>query len=283
MNAAIDYIEENLAGNIDFNEAANRACCSPSHFQRVFFALNGLTQMEYVRRRRLTLAAMELAADNAKVIDVSTKYGYDSPNAFTRAFRNMHGITPQAARGPGVMLTSFPRISFHIELKGGNDMDYKILKKPAFQIAMTSRKFTSINGQNFKDIPVWWNEFLTSPDCAALTSLSENSPGASTGGVMLGVCYGAAGEDEFSYAIAVELPPGVSPGKFEKMEIPATTWAVFDCALAYLQDITKHVFGEWYASTGYEHPGTPDLEVYLPEGDGQDMKCQIWAPIIKKK
>ena len=100
---------------------------------------------------------------------------------------------------------------------------------------------------------------------------------------MLGVCYGAAGEDEFSYAIAVELPERVSPGKFEKMEIPATTWAVFDCTLANLQYVTKHVFGEWYASTGYEHPGTPDLEVYLPEGDGQNMKCQIWAPIIKKK
>ena len=266
MNAAIDYIEENLAGIIDFNEAANRACCSSSHFQRVFFAINGLTQIEYVRRRRLTLAAMELAAGNAKVIDVSIKYGYDSPNAFTRAFRNMHGITPQAAREPGVTLTSFPRISFHIELKGGNDMDYKILIKPAFSIAMTSRKFTSINGQNFKDIPAWWSEFLSSPDCAAMTALSGNSPGVMTGGVMLGVCYGTEDEGEFSYGIAVELPEGISPGKFEKMEILATTWAVFDCTLANLQDVTKHIFGEWYASTGYEHPGTPDLEVYLPEG-----------------
>ena len=100
---------------------------------------------------------------------------------------------------------------------------------------------------------------------------------------MLGVCYETDDSGEFSYGIAVELPEGISPGEFEKMEIPATTWAVFDCTLANLQDVTKHVFREWYASTGYEHPGTPDLEVYLPEGTDQDMKCQIWAPIVKKK
>ena len=100
---------------------------------------------------------------------------------------------------------------------------------------------------------------------------------------MLGVCYGEADTGEFSYGIAVELTEGVSPGKFEKMEIPATTWAVFDCTLANLQDVTKRVFGEWYVSTGYEHPGGPDLEVYLPEGSEQDMKCERWAPVVKKK
>jgi AraC family transcriptional regulator len=283
MNAAVDYIEENLAEEIDFNRVAEKACCSTYHFHRVFLAINGLTPAEYIRRRRLTLAATELSYSDARVIDVAMKYGYDSPNAFTRAFRQLHGVIPQAARAPGVMLTAYPRISFHIILKGGNDMDYKIIKKPAFQIAMTSRKFTTVNGQNFKEIPIWWQEFLASPDCAALTRLTGDSPGAITGGVMLGVCYGAADNREFSYAIAVELPEGVKPGKFEKMEVPATTWAVFDCTLANIQDISVQIFGEWYMSTGYEHPGTPDLEVYFPEGEGDNMKCQVWAPVVKKK
>jgi AraC family transcriptional regulator len=283
MNAAVDYIEENLEGELDINKAAEMAACSTFHFQRLFFAINSLTPAEYVRRRRLTLAATELSYSDTRVIDVAMKYGYDSPNAFTRAFRQMHGITPQAAREPGVTLTAYPRISFHIELKGGNDMDYKILKKPAFSIAMKSRKFTTVNGQNFKEIPVWWQEFLASPDCAALTGLNSNAPGAMTGGVMLGVCYGAADTGEFSYAIAVELPDGAGAGKFEKMEIPATTWAVFDCTLGKSQEISVQIFGEWYMSTGYEHPGTPDMEVYLPEGEGDDMKCQIWAPVVKKK
>ena len=83
--------------------------------------------------------------------------------------------------------------------------------------------------------------------------------------------------------VAVELSEGASPGKFGKMVIPATTWAVFACTLANLQDVTKQIFREWYISTGYEHPGTPDLEVYLPEGSGDDMKCEIWAPVVDKK
>lgn len=283
VNTAIDYMEQNLSEEIDFNKAAEKACCSTFHFHRVFLAINGLTPVEYVRRRRLTLAATELLDGSSTILDIALKYGYDSPNAFTRAFRNMHGVTPSAAREPGVTLTAYPRISFHVVTKGGNDMDYKIIKKPAFQVAITSRKFSNINGQNLKDIPAWWQEFLASPDCAILTALSNNLPGAITGGVMLGVCYGAVDTGEFSYGIAVELLDGVGSGKFEKMEIPATTWAVFGCTLANLQDVTKQIFGEWYMSTGYEHPGTPDLEVYLPEGEGDNMKCQIWAPVAKKK
>ena len=124
---------------------------------------------------------------------------------------------------------------------------------------------------------------MASPDCAKLTALSGGKPGAITGRAMLGVCYGEAETGEFSYGIAVELPEGVSPGKFEKMKIPATTWAVFECTLANLQDVTKHVFRDWYMSTGYEHPGGPDLEVYLPEGTDQDMKCEIWAPVAKNE
>ncbi|OGN99285.1 MAG: hypothetical protein A2Y58_04495 [Chloroflexi bacterium RBG_13_51_52] len=283
MNAAIGYIEENLAGDIDFNEAANRACCSLFHFQRIFFAVNGLTPAEYVRRRRLTLAARELTSGKAKVIDIAMKYGYDSPDSFTRAFRNVHGITPQAAREPGVTLTAFPRISFHIELKGGNDMDYRIIEKPGLTIAARTRQFTTINGQNFVEIPKWWEEFMKSPECSKMTSLTGNKPGAVTRSVMLGICYGEADAVKFSYGIGVELPHGTSSGTFEKIEIPAATWAVFDCTLDNLQDVTKRIFSEWFPSTGYEHDAKPELEVYLPEKPGEVMQCELWMPIIKKK
>lgn len=228
MNAAVDYIENNLAGEVDFQEAARRACCSPYHFQRMFVVIMDISPAEYIRRRRLTLAARELTATRQKVIDLALKYGYDSPDAFSRAFRNVHGITPQGARTPGVKLTAFPRISFKIELKGGSDMDYTIIEKPGFKIAITKKTFSTAGGQNFIKIPQWWGEFNASPDCNAMLKLGGGKPGRVTSSIMLGVCMEAEpikdpANYQFYYGIAVELPPRGSAGKFEKMAVPSAT------------------------------------------------------------
>jgi AraC family transcriptional regulator len=288
MNAAIGYIEDNLAGEIDYAEAAKIACCSTFHFQRVFMVVLGNTPAEYIRRRRLTLAARELASTDAKVIDLALKYGYDSPDSFTRAFRNVHGITPQAARASGVKLAAFPRITFKIELKGGTDMDYTITEKKAFDIALTKRVFSTAEGQNFVQIPQFWQEFMKSPDYAAMGALGGGKPGAVTGSMMLGICMEAEPIKDtmnykFYYGIAVELPPKGSPGKFEKLTVPAATWAVFDCTIDNLQDVTKRIYSEWFPSTGYEHDTKPELEIYLPEDPrSKVMRCQIWMPVVKK-
>jgi AraC family transcriptional regulator len=286
MNAAIDYIEENLAGEIDFSVAAEKAACSLFHFQRMFMVIIGITPVEYARRRRLTLAARELTSTNIKIIDLALKYGYDSPDSFTRAFRSVHGITSKAARAPGVKLTAFPRISFNILLKGGNDMDYTIIEKPAFDILGRSRKFRTVNGENFIKIPQFWQEFMATPDYKTLMDLTGGKPGAVTGGGCLGVCFGGEDTnwDPFSYGIGIEKPAKNSPVKFELIPVPAAAWAVFDCTLDNLQDVTKRIFSEWFPSTRYEHDKAPEIEVYLP-GDfsNTEMKCQIWIPVVKKK
>ena len=282
MNAAIEYVEANLTADIDFAEAAAKAACSTFHFQRMFLAASGLTLGEYVRRRRLTQAASDLTTGHAKVVDVALKYGYESPDAFARAFRNLHGVTPAAARASGVKLTAFPRISFRIVLKGGSDMDYRIIKKPGFTVAGSTRHFTAVDGKNFVDIPKWWQQFLASPDCAKLTGLARNRPGAVTGGAMLGLCYGLADAVDFVYGIAIELPAGTSASPFEKIEVPGATWAVFDCDIDNLQEVTKRIFSEWFPSTSYEHGDAPEIEVYLPERPGQKMQVQLWMPVDKK-
>ena len=301
MNAAIDYIEDNLAGEIDFNEAAKIACCSTFHFQRIFFAVNGVTPAEYARRRRLTLAATELSSGNTRVIDIAMKYGYDSPDAFTRAFRNVHGVTPLAAREPGVKLVAFPRISFHIILKGGNDMDYRIIEKPAFDVVGKARKFTTVNGENFRKIPQFWDEFIHDKNGEkVLMELTQGKAGAVTGALELGICVGegvkegwwdlptlSAGYEGFIYAIGAEKPDKPVPKGFEVIHIPAATWAIFESIgpmPKVIQDVTVRIFQEWFPSTGYEHDAKPELEVYLPgDTSSQDYHCQVWMPIIKKK
>ena len=112
LNRAMDYIEEHLADRISYDEIARIACCSTYHFRRMFPFLTGITLSEYIRRRRLTLAAFELQTTGAKVIDVALKYGYQSPEAFARAFKQLHGVMPVAARDPGVTLKAYPRMTF---------------------------------------------------------------------------------------------------------------------------------------------------------------------------
>jgi len=287
MNAAIDYIEENLTGEIDFSIAAEKAACSLFHFQRIFFAVNGMTPAEYARRRRLTRAARELTSSNTKVIDIALKYGYESPDAFTRAFRNVHGVTPQAAREPGVQLMAFPRISFHIILQGGNDMDYRIIEKPAFDIIGKGRRFSTINGENLIKIPLYWDEFIEAKHLESLTNLAQGKTGAVTGANALGVCIDEGVAEEFYYAIGIEKPDADMPVGYEIINIPGATWAIFEPMGSMpeaIQRLWTQIFQEWFPSTGYEYDNKPDLEVYFTEAvNGPPHRCQIWVPIIKKK
>jgi AraC family transcriptional regulator len=98
INRSIDYIENNLLEEIDYDHAARLAYCSAHHFQRMFAFIADLSISEYIRRRRLTLAAFELQSTDIKVFDVAVKYGYDSPEAFTRAFRHLHGVIPSSVK-----------------------------------------------------------------------------------------------------------------------------------------------------------------------------------------
>jgi AraC family transcriptional regulator len=289
MNAAVDYIEANMAGDIDIEKAARIACCSSFHFRRMFYAFAGVTAAEYVRQRRMTLAARELSSEKTKVIDAAVKYGYDSPDAFTRAFRNVHGITPMAARGPGVMLAAYPRISFITNIKGGNIMDYSIIEKPAFDIVAKARKFTTLQGENFIKIPQFWDEMMQSENgFKALTKLTQDKTGAVTGAGSLGICMMDEVNDKFTYAIGVEKPAAkAAPAGFEVIHMPTATWAIFESVGPMpkaIQTVTVKIFKEWFPSTGYEHAPIPELEVYLPGNpDNQDYRCQVWIPIIKKR
>lgn len=288
MNTAIDYIEDNLAGDIALAEAAKLSCCSPFYFQRMFFAITGVTPSEYIRHRRLTLAARDLTSTNTKVIDIALKYGYDSPDSFTRAFRNIHGVAPTAARESGVKLTAFPRISFNVVIKGGNDMDYKIIEKPGFNVIGKTRKFPEGGTDNFIKVPQFWDEFNKDDNGnSALMKFTQNKPGKITGAVILGLCICEAGADEFTYAIGVETDVKNIPAGFEVIHIPAETWAVFESIgpmPAAIQDVTKRIYSEWFPSTGYEHGSEHELEVYLP-GDqfSKEYRSQMWIPIVKKK
>ena len=281
MMDAINYMETKMEEELDIEDIAKVACSSTFHFQRMFHMLTGFTIAEYVRNRKLTLAAQELAiSSNIRVLDVALKYGYDSPESFAKAFRKAHGITPSAARQLGANLKAFPRISFHISMKGDKDMDYRIVQKEAFKVIGKVLKVSTKEGENLRRIPEFWSECNSDGTCEKICSLDNRQN-------MLGICMDFENaEEQFTYMIAIEDANNSKDTGFETREISGATWAVFTSIGPMphaVQKIWERIFQEWFPSTGFEHADAPELEVYLPgDPSAQDYKCEVWIPIIKK-
>lgn len=284
LGNAIDYIEENLTGELDFNEIAKRSGFSVFYFQRIFGILCGCSLGEYIRSRRLTLAGNELAAANIKVIDAALKYGYESPESFTRAFVKFHGITPSEAKKNNSMLKSFSRLSVEINLKGGSIMNYKIVQKDSFRVLEKISKQDIDDSKNRNTIPDFWTESHQNGTVAKLLSLADDRE------YIFGICYGGDFTDKktFDYSIAAvcsddtEVPEG-----FRVNEIPARTWAVFECIGAMpraMQETWHRICAEFFPTANYEPTYEMDIEAYTAGVmNAPDYRSEIWVPVKEKK
>ncbi len=279
LNAAIDYIEENLDQEIDYNAAAKITCCSLFHFQRMFSFIAGMGPSDYVRQRRMTLAAFDLLNGSDKVIDIALKYGYSSPTAFTRAFTGVHGIAPSLVRVHGVPLKSFPRITFSLSIKGGKEMKYKLEEKPAMRFVGKKEAVSNVGGQNFVRIPKLWEEVNHDGTCDRIYGLSNQKPSG-----VLGICANFR-EADFDYYVASSSDQPVPEG-MEELTVPAGLWVVFECIGPMpdaIQEVWKRIYSEWFPSSGYEHAGNAELEWYSDgDPDAADYLSEVWIPVVKK-
>ncbi|CAM4288536.1 AraC family transcriptional regulator [Paenibacillus tarimensis] len=277
MQNALDLIEVKLGERLEIDELAQAAYSSTFHFQRMFYMATGMTVAEYIRRRRLTLAAQELATSPARVLDVALKYGYDSPESFAKAFRKIHGMTPTEARNAGVQLKAFPRISFQLILKGDKDMDYRIVEKEAFRI-VGKPLYTTY--EQLREVPLFWNRCNMDGTSDRLVAMSSSNR-------MYGICMDMKpGTEDITYVIGVESDQDADDSEFLSRTIPASTWAVFyaDGPVPHaIQQTYSRIFQEWFPSTGYEHSGAPEMEVY-PAGDtaSESYRTEIWIPVKKQ-
>lgn len=276
LNSAINYIEENLSGDIKVEEAAKIACCSTYHFQRMFAYMSNITLTEYIRRRRMSLAAVELQSGDCKVVDISVKYGYDSPTAFNRAFKSVHGIAPSQAKENGVVLKAFPRISFKIMIKGDSEMDYRIEKREKFRIIGVSKPLEKELEKNFETVPKMWEEAVVSGTLQKLAGAMDSSPKGLLG---ISVCNEV---EDWKYFIAVASKKQLDG--FEEYIIPEATWAIFEGqgTNISIQELEKKIITEWLPSSGYEYGNAPDIEVYL-NPDPQNAKFEVWIPVVRKE
>nr|WP_245302669.1 AraC family transcriptional regulator [Symbiobacterium terraclitae] len=279
LNAALAYIEAHLHEDVDVRAAARVAGCSEYHFRRMFAALAGMPLSAYIRRRRLTLAAQDLAT-GARVTDVALKYGYESPDAFARAFHAEHGIPPSEAKQPGQALRAFSRMTFQLTIQGGTEMHYRIVEKDAFRIVGIMRRVRlQYKGVN-PEIAAMWKE-LGIEGIRQLKALSNVEPV----GILQASLNFAEGRQEggsldqwIGAATDRPCPPG-----FQVLEVPALTWAVFESVGPFpqaLQDTWARIYSEWFPSSGYE--AAPGPEILWNESDDTSsptFRSEIWIPV----
>ncbi|MED5018498.1 AraC family transcriptional regulator [Paenibacillus chibensis] len=284
LNGALSYIEENLTNIVDFKEAARIACCSEYHFTRMFSFLSGITLSEYIRRRRLTLAAIELSHSDSKVIDIALKYGYASPDSFSRAFQNMHGVTPSEARIHGQSLKAFPQMTFQLTIKGGIEMNYRIEEKEAFRIVGIKKRVPIIfHGVNPEIASMY--ESLTSEFIDTIKGLSNVQPS----GLISASAKFSEGRmqenGELDYYIGAATTKD-APGGFAHLEVPASTWAVFEAVGPFpntLQEVWGRIYSEWFPTSDYELSEGPEI-LWNENKDvaSPNFKSEIWIPVMKK-
>lgn len=292
MNSALDYIENNLTGQISLDEVAKMACCSSYNFQRMFSFITDVTLAEYIRRRRLTQAALELQNTDIRVIDIAVKYGYNSSTSFARAFATLHGMTPKEARYPGVQLKAYPKISFNISIKGEKEMDYRIETKEAFSIFGIETKGSLTNQEGYLTPAQLWQECHRNGEYERLFSNSGDLPSF----VSQDLCkihgvenYSKVENNMFSYMLFSFESDNSKTDGYKVVHIPSQTYAIFPSEKfswnedfgKVLTNLQKRFYTEWLPTANYERAEGANFEIY--GGTADYGYIELWYPIIKAR
>jgi AraC family transcriptional regulator len=284
MNNAMVYIEEHLTDDIDYREVSKIACCSVYHFKRMFSFLSGIGLSEYIRRRRLTLAALDLKDTNLRIIEVAVKYRYDSADSFSRAFHSMHGILPSEARSETAQLKAYPRMTFQLSIKGGCEMNYRIVEKGSFKLVGFKKRvpivFKGVNPEIAK-----MTELLTPEVIKQLKAISNEEP---TGIISASANFPEGRMEEkgeLDHYIGVATSSNENTD-FDVLKIDECTWAVFESIGPFpetLQNVWGRIYSEWFPSSGYEAaPGPEILWNENPDTGNPKYRSEIWIPVKKK-
>lgn len=300
LQKAIDYIEEHLTDEIDYEAVAAQSFSSSYHFQRVFGILCGYTLGEYIRNRRLSLAGSELATTDIKVIDVALKYGYESPDSFAKAFKQFHGVLPSQAKNSGITLKSFAPLVLKISLEGGTAMNYRIEEKPEMILTGYKAHFTGVPyGKDREDQE--GKLFITT---RAKQWLLRGAKGA-TGETGTDICLVTnVSDDGYDFYYVAELDKYERDNMyntevtgfeymhefgFENIIVPKQTYAIFTTEKqAYpvndYMDIRKRIVSEWLPANPYEIKDAPEISVYhwFPKSKKEERYIEIWLPIDKR-
>ncbi|MBT1183563.1 AraC family transcriptional regulator [Streptomyces sp. CJ_13] len=279
LNQAMEHIEAHLDQPLDVADLARIATTSEYHLRRLFSALAGLPLSEYVRRRRLTVAGAEVLAGERTLLDVATRYGYGSGEAFARAFRAVHGVGPGEARRSGAVLSSQPRMSFRLVVEGSSSMRYRITDKEEFRVAGKKARVPLVHEGPNPAIAAFVRSIgpetlrrvqaLSDQEPAGIVAVSDRLDPSRAEGTELDYYHGAV--------TGAEVPPDL-----DVLTVPAGSWAVFESSGPFpqtLQYLWRDVFTQWFPSNPYlSRPGPEILRVRLSP-DGASADAELWIPV----
>ena len=288
---AIDYMEDHLEDNISAQDVADHVYLSPFFLQKGFSLMTGYGIGEYIRNRRLYLAALDLKGTKDKVIDIALRYCYETPESFTKAFSRFHGATPSQVRG-GASITAFLPLTITLSIQGGKQMEYKITPMFPFKVIGFQKVFD--NETAYAEIPKYWDEIC---EKYAFNVYAGNAPANPYEQALVdncigeyGVCIDDIGGGKFRYLIAGKYTGGDVPEDMVVYEFPRSDWAIFNCIGPIpeaLQTVNTRIFQEWL-------PGNPEYELYgnasvewydcvNGEKTDQDYHSAIWVPVRRKE
>lgn len=290
IRKSIDYMEEHLLTMEGAEETADAVHMSPFYLQKGFKLMTGYSMAEYVRNRRLYLAALDVVANNEKVIDLAYKYGYDTPESFTKAFTRFHGFTPTQIRGNTSGIKVFLPLKITIKIQGGNDMNYTVEKMSGFKVIGFEKEFT--NEESYQEIPRFWDEMFKEKIMSLYCKKPENEMEETIRSCqvgMFGVCIDDIGRGKFRYLIAGEYTGGKVPEGMTVYEFPDMEWAKFPCIgpmPGALQSVNTKIFNEWLpGNTEFEIAMGANIEWYSSGGKttDSDYESAIWIPVKRKE
>lgn len=287
MNNAVNFIESNLLEKIDSKMIAKEADTTAFHFQRMFHMLSGFTLGEYIRRRRLTLAAQEIASSDINIIDVALKYGYESHSSFTKAFTKLHGFAPVIARESGVKIKAYPPISFHLSIKGDSNMDYKIKEVKQLRLVGKIIKISTEGEEHWKTVPALWDKCRENGTIDEIRKLADLS-GYFKGKMLSAIMKYSENEESFDYMIGVESKIKSVPDGMEEKIINPQSYAVFEDTgplLETMHKLHKRIYSEWVPATKYIYAESPEFELAYPisPDDNTQHHCEVWKPVVLGK
>ena len=270
LNEAMNYIEKHMTDKIDHNVISRIMACSFSAFQRFFVQVADITFSEYIRRRKLSCAAYEIQNSDIKIMDVALKYGYESSDAFSVAFKRMHGIPPTAARKTNAKLKYYAKFNFTYSIKGVNELNYRIVQKQAFKVVGKRRTTPQAGGT--------WAIVINDGSVEILNKIGRRFD--------LGMCFGDDEEGNSDYMCALEYEGTLFPG-FESYTVPQSTWLVVEAngliSNNVLIDTWRRIYNEFLPHNEYIKTDLPTIEKYIEWNENKNYcVIEIWLPIEKE-